>query len=106
MVGLVVEEMVERGRQFLLDVGRPYESAIADGSGQIGLAQRADIDADGFVLRAAALPQAGKVVIQDGIETGRYLALAGEALHPDAVADQEMVKGAVQRLEVDTPVGA
>ena len=47
-----------------------------------------------------------KIVIKDSIKTWRQLALAGEALHPDAVSDQQVVEGAMQGLEESAAVGA
>ena len=58
------------------------------------------------VLGAARGAQGGEVVVEDGVEALRHIALAGEALHPDAVADQQVVERAVQRLEEGAAVGA
>ena len=53
-----------------------------------------------------AARKAVEIVIEDGVEAWRQFALAGEAPHPDAVADQQMIERAVQRLEEGAAVGA
>jgi hypothetical protein len=106
VVRLVVEEMVERGRQRLLDLDRPHESAVADGAGKVGVCQSSDIVADARILRGPRRPQWGEVVIEDGIEAFRQFARASEAGHPDAIADQQVIQGPVQRLEEGAAVGA
>ena len=58
------------------------------------------------VLGAARRPQGREIVVQDGVEARRLFARAGEAPHPDAVADQQMIERAVQRLEEGAAVGA
>jgi hypothetical protein len=47
-----------------------------------------------------------EVVIQNGVQARRLLAHAGEPLHPDPVADQQMVQGSMQRFEIGAAVGA
>src|SRR5882724_3864627 len=44
--------------------------------------------------------------MEDRIEPLRLLAFAGEAMHPDAVAEQQMVQRAVQRAEEGAAIGA
>ena len=105
VVGLVVEEMIERRRQRLLDLLRPHDGPVAERAGEVGLGQFLDIAADPLVLGAAGGAQRREVVIKDGVQALRHLALAGEACHPDAVADQQVVEGAVQRLEEGAAVG-
>src|SRR5471030_536148 len=50
--------------------------------------------------------QRGEIVEEDGVELGRLLAFAGEAMHPDAIAKEEMVEGTVQREEEGAEIGA
>ena len=106
MVGLVVEEMRQRRRQRLGDVGRPGDRAVAEGAGEVGLAQAVDIGDDALVLRAARFGKRRQVVEQDLVEPRRLRALAGEAAHPDAVGDQQVVERAVERAEEGAAVGA
>ena len=106
MVGLVVEEMIERRRQRLLDGLRVDHGAIADDAVEVVAAQAGDVAADENVLAAAGGAQGAEIFIQDGIEAFRGFAGAGEAPHPDTVADQQVVQGSVQRFEEGAAVGA
>src|ERR1700688_1394269 len=96
VVGLAIEEMIERGGEYLLDIGGIAEGAIADDASEVRLAQTFDIFVDCFVLGAPRRAKLSRILEQNDIEAFRQLALAGESLHPDAIADQQMVEGAVQ----------
>ena len=61
--------------------------------------QAADPIDDALVFRFARGAQLGEITKQDGVQRGRRVALAGEALHPDAVGDQQMVERAHHRFE-------
>jgi hypothetical protein len=86
VMSLMVEKMIERGREFLLNLHRANDGAVADRAGQIGFAKRVDVAADALVLGHARATQRGEAVVEDRAETSRVLARAGEPLHPDAVA--------------------
>src|SRR5579884_3239315 len=100
VMGLVVEEVVERKGERLLDILRTHEGAIADRGGQIRLVERVDIVGDTPVLRDAGGPQGREVVMQNGVEALRQFSLAGETGHPQAVSHQEVVERPVQRPEI------
>jgi hypothetical protein len=106
MMGLVVEEMGKCGRKLLFDRCRIDEGAVANSTFKIVLAQAFDLAADARILGAPRGAQIVEIVVKDDIEILGQLALSGEALHPDAVADQQMVEGAMQRLEEGAAVGA
>lgn len=52
VVSLVVEKMIERGRERLLDILRVDDVAIADRFGEIIRAQSPNVMADAFVFSA------------------------------------------------------
>ena len=62
--------------------------------------------ADAFIFSAARRAQLCEIVVEDCIEARRGFALAGEAPHPDAVADQQMVEGTMQRFKEGAAIGA
>ena len=107
VMGLVVEEMVERRRQLL---GRRSAGLVMVRKLNVRPSSASPSAPMQWLMRASSCAargrQRGEVVEQDGIETRGRLALAGEALHPDAVADQEMVERAVHRFEEGAAVGA
>jgi len=105
VVGLVVEKMVERGREHLLDILWVDEGAIADRLGKIIFAQSLNVMADAFIFSATCHTQLREIVVEDRVETRWGFALTSETPHPDAVANQQMVKGAVQRLKEGTAIG-
>ena len=74
MMGLVVEEMDQRRRQGLLDIGRVRDRPVAEAPREIGIGQAVDIGDDPLVLPLARGTQLGKVLEQDGIEPVRRLA--------------------------------
>jgi len=65
---------------------------------------------DGDPMFVQAMVSSGaklsKIVIKDSIKTWRQLAFASEALHQDAVADQQVVEGPMQGLEESAAVSA
>src|SRR5215475_4966927 len=106
MMGLVIEPVVEGGHQRLNELVRRRDAAIADDAFQGSFVETCDPGHDALVLRLARGAEAGKILVQDGIEALRRLALAGETLHPDAIGRQQMVERAVHGLEERAPVGA
>src|SRR5260370_26913760 len=106
MMRLMIEEMEQQRREILLDLDRAARRPVAQGSGEIGLAEAADIGADARILDASCGAQLGEIVVEDRIERRRLAALAGEAMHPDTVAKQEMIQRSVQRSEKGAAIGA
>ena len=106
VMGLVIEEVNQERRQLLLDLHRAAGRAIAQRALEIRFAQRADVIDDALVLPPARLAEPGEILMEDRIELAGRLALAGEALHPDPVAHEQMIEGAVQRAEEGPVVGA
>jgi hypothetical protein len=100
----VIEDVGQGENELLLDVGRPADGPVADLAGKVLLGEAPDIGDDARILRRPRRAQASEVVKKDGIEPGGSVALAGQALHPDPVADQEMVERAMDRLEEGTVV--
>src|SRR6476660_9533188 len=106
MVGLVIEEMVKRGGEDLFDILRVDDGAEADRFGEIPVAQGSDVMADAFIFGAARRAQLCEVIVQDSIKAGGVFSFAGEAPHPDAIADQKVVEGTLQRFKEDAAIGA
>src|SRR5262249_32149719 len=106
MMGLVIEPVVEGGHERLNELVRRRDPAIADDAFQGSFVEAGDPGHDSPVLRLARGAEARKILVQDGIEALRRLALAGEALHPDAIGRQQMVERAVHGFEERAPVGA
>jgi hypothetical protein len=106
MVGLVVEPVVERGRQLLHELFRRRDPAVTDHAGQPRLVETVDVGNDAPVLGLARRPEVGQALVHDGVEPIRRLTLAGEAFHPDAIGGEQMVQRAVHRLEERAFVGA
>ena len=103
---LMIEEMVERGAKRLLDVARVGERAVAQREREVGLGAGIDPRADPRILGTARRAQRREIVVQDGVEPRGMLAAAGEAAHPDAVGEQQVIERAVHRLEERAAVGA
>src|SRR5579883_3385418 len=99
MMGLVIEEMQEQWRQMLLEVGGAPRAVIADRAREVSLRESRDIFADARVLGAALGAQLREILVEDAVELPGHLTLAGESVHQDYVAHQQMVQGAVQRAE-------
>ena len=106
MVGLMIEKMVKRGGQHLLYGLWVNHGAKTDRFGQVLFTQGTDVSADAFVFEAARGTQLREVVKKDCVEARWCLTLAGEASHPDTIADEQMVERAVQRFKENTAVGA
>ena len=75
-------------------MGRVAAVRIAIGAFSIGLAV------------GACARELDAVVVNDGIQLVGMLALAGEALHPDAVGDEQMIERAVHALEEGADIAA
>ena len=103
---LVVEEMQQQRHQRLLDLSRVAQRAIAHEPVEVGLAQPRDIGGDAGVLGLPRRPQLAEIVVEDAFEALRRITRAGEAAHPDPVADQDVVQRAVQRAEEGAAIGA
>src|SRR5690242_5188402 len=106
MVSLVIEEVKQQRRQMLLEVGGAARAVIADRAGEIPLRDSGDVLADPRVLGAARGAQLAEILEEDAVELPRLLALAGEPVHPDPVADEKMVQRAVQRPEEGAAVAS
>jgi hypothetical protein len=106
MVGLVIEPVRER-RNEAGDhrLGRRH-AAIADGPLERLIAERIDDGNDALILRLPSRAQRREILEQDRIEPVLRLALAGDALKPDAVGDQQMIERAMHRAEEGAAVGA
>jgi hypothetical protein len=103
---LMIEKMIKRRGKHLFYVLWVNDGTEADRFNEIVLAQCADVVENAFIFHASRCPQLHEIVVEDCIETGRDSTLGGEAAHPDAIADQEVVEGAVQRFEEGAPIGA
>src|SRR5438477_6837164 len=106
VMGVMVEEVIERRRKLLLDGARVGDRAIGDQPAEVFLGQTADVVDDALILRAAGRTQRAERFVQDGVEPLWGLASPGETLHPDAVRDQQVVERAVHRLEERPAIGA
>src|SRR5262245_22615611 len=103
---LVIEEMVERRGERLLDVLRVDDGTEADRFGEVVLAQCTDIVPDAFVFRAPCRAQLREIVKEYRIEIRRDGALAGKTAHPDAIPNQQVVERAMEGPEEGAPVSA
>src|SRR5262245_32794736 len=103
---LVIEEVIERWGEHLLDILWVDDRTETDRFGEIVLAQRADIVPNAFVFCTPRRAQLREIVEEYRIETRRDSALAGETAHPDAIPNQKVVECAMQRLEEGPPIGA
>ena len=90
----------------LLDLRRRARRAIAERALEIGVREALDVSDDAAVLRLPRRPQRREIVVEDRVELLRLVAFAGEAMHPDAVAEQQVVERPVQRAEEGAAVGA
>ena len=63
-------------------------------------------DVSNPILGGSRRTQRCQFLEQNGVETRRCVALAGQALHPNAVADQKMIKRAMHRLEEGAMISA
>ena len=106
MMGLVVEPVIEGGHQGLHELLGGRDAAIADDAGDAPVVETRDPVDDALVLRLACHAKVVEPLVQDGVETVGCVALAGEALHPDAVGGQQVIERAVHRLEEGALVGA
>jgi hypothetical protein len=105
MVRLVIEKMIERRSKRLLDILRIDNGAVSDRLREVGLAQGAYVPSNAFIFVPAGRTQLVEIVIEDRVQARRDFTLAGEAPHPDTIADQKMIERAVQRLEENTTIG-
>src|SRR5712664_2926216 len=103
---LVVEPVVERRHQRLHELIRRRDATVADDALEPGLVETVDPGDDAPVLGSARGAEVGQALVQDRVQPVRRLALAGEALHPDAVRGQQVVQRAVHRFEEGALVGA
>src|SRR5262245_54086965 len=103
---LVIEEMVERRGERLLDVLRVDDGTEADRFSEIVLGQCADIVPDAFIFCAPRRAQLHEIVKEYRIEIRRDCALAGKTAHPDAIPNQQVVERAMQGPEVGAPISA
>src|SRR4029077_15466951 len=85
MMGLVVEPVGERRRQLLHELLGARDPAVADDAGQPRLLETADVGDDALVLGLARGAQLGQALVHDRVQAVGRFALAGKALHPDAV---------------------
>src|SRR5690606_31518381 len=69
VMGLVIEEMIQRRRQRLLDVNRIDDGAVAEVAGKIGVGQRSDVIDDAPVFGAACSPQFRKILEQNLVKS-------------------------------------
>ena len=105
MMGLMIEEMVERRCEDLFDVLRIDDGPISDGFREITLIQASDVVVDPCILGATRLAQQEEIVIKDGIKIRRDLALGGKTPHPDAVTHKQVIERAVEGSEISTSIG-
>src|SRR5260221_8143456 len=105
MVRLVAEEMQQQRREILLDLGRIARRAIADDPGKVGVVETVDIGENARILGLTRRAPLGGIVIKDGVELVARRARAGEALQPNAVAEEEMVQGPMQGAEEGAAIG-
>ena len=94
-----LKKCAKRRRKRLGDVLRPDDGAVGEGRGEVGFRQAVDIGDDAVILDLARGVERIEILEQDLVEPGLHGALAGEAAEPDAVGDDEMVEGAVERAE-------
>ena len=106
VMGLVVEEMRKRRRQPLRHGAHVGDGHIGEAAGERLFAERADPVDDALVLGLARAAQLGEIDVEDRVQRGRRVALAGEALHPDAVGHEYVVQRAAHRLEEGAGVAA
>ncbi len=106
MVRLMIEDVRQRIDELLLDIGRPADGPIAHLAGEVVIAKPRHIGDDACILGDPRRTQRAEVVMQNGVEPRRSFALAGQALHPDAIADQKVIERAVHRAEKGAVVGA
>src|ERR1700722_11241179 len=103
---LVVEEMIERLAQDLLDLGRVGDGRIAEACVERLVVEPVDIGLDAPVLDLSRTAQIVKILVQNGVEPRRRLALAREAAHPEAIAHEKMIERALQGFEEGAAIGA
>src|SRR5262249_53644515 len=106
VMGLVIEEMQKQRRQVLLELSGAPRAAIAEPAREVSFREPRNVRTDARILGAPPRAQLREILVEDGVERLGLRALAGEAMHPDAVADQQMVQGAVQRAEERAAVPA
>src|SRR5262249_3958681 len=105
VVGLMIEKMVESGSERLFDILRINNRPIADRLRKIVVAQAGDVAKDAFILLSARRAQLCEIVMEYHVESGWGFALACEALHPDAISNQKVIEGAVQRFKEGSAIG-
>ena len=99
VVGLVIEPVRQRRRQCLLEFLRRGDAAVFDGAFDAPVVQPFHEAHDPPVLGLARGAQFAEGLEQDRVQPVRCVALAGKALHPDPVGDDEVVQRPVQRSE-------
>src|SRR4030095_5589648 len=105
MVRLMIEKMIERRSKRLFDILRIDNGAVADRLREVGLAQVAYVTSNAFIFVTACGAQLVEIIIEDRVQTCGHFTLVGESPHPDTIADQKMIEGAMQRLEENTAIG-
>ena len=100
-----LKKCISAGCERLLDVARIGDRAVAEAPGEVGIGEALDIAGDAASSASRGRAQLREIVEQDGVEPVRALARAGEAAHPDAVGDEEVVQRAVHRLEERAAIG-
>src|SRR5262249_43178980 len=96
---------IERENEFLFDLLRIDNRTEANRFIEIALVQRADVMPNPFILHATCYTQLYEVVVEYRIEAGGSCAFARETAHPDSITDQQVIEGAVQRLEESAAIG-
>ena len=105
MMSLVIEKMIERRSERLLDILWVDHGAIADRLREIGLAQGTNVTQDALIFIPTGGLQLRDAFIEDRIKTWRDFTLASESPHPYAIAHEKMIERAVQRFEENTAIG-
>src|SRR5262245_31516204 len=105
MMGLVIEEVRERPAQLGL-LRLTGHVAVAERAADRIVAEPADEAADAGIFGRARRPEIGEGVVEDLVQPFDAARHALEPAHPDAVADQDVIQGGVNRAEEGRPPGA
>ena len=103
---LVIEEVAERRGQPLRHAPHVGCGGVGDASFQRRLLQTFDPVDDPPVLRLAQQPEGGQGRVENGVEPRRGIAFTGEATHPDAVGDQDVIERAHHGFEEGADIPA
>lgn len=106
MMRLVVEPVIERQIESLGHIIRSGNAAVADCAGQPRIVEAFDVGYDAIVFRFARRTKILQGFVQDGVEPLRGLPFAREATHPDPIGRQQVIEGAMHRLEEGAAIGA